>query len=95
MLVAELPRVVELVGRLEREGLDALEGTLRDAGERAGGRHLEEPGDAFDGPLQQADMGALINKIIAAGHDVKVFHTTGNWIDCDSALDAIAGSQFQ
>ncbi|MBT8202423.1 MAG: phosphoenolpyruvate mutase [Acidimicrobiia bacterium] len=56
---------------------------------------LEEPGDAFDGPLKQADMGALINKIIAAGHDVKVFHTTGNWIDCDSALDAIAGSQFQ
>jgi hypothetical protein len=56
---------------------------------------LEEPAKSFDGPLQNADMGALINKIVEAGHEVKVFHTTGNWIDCDSALDAIDGSQFQ
>ena len=38
--------VVELVGGLEREGLDALEGALGDAGEGAGGRHLEDAGHA-------------------------------------------------
>ena len=46
VLVAELAGVVELVGRLEREGLDALQRALRDAGERAGGRHLQDAGDA-------------------------------------------------
>ena len=46
VLVAERAGVVELVGRLEREGLDALQRALGDAGEGAGRRHLEDAGDA-------------------------------------------------
>ena len=46
VLVAERAGVVELVGRLEREGLDALERALGDAGQGAGRRHLEDAGDA-------------------------------------------------
>ena len=38
--------VVELVGGLEREGLDALHGALGDPGQGAGRRHLEQAGDA-------------------------------------------------
>lgn len=46
-----------------------------------------QPGDCVD-------MAALINQIIAAGHAVRVLHTSGHWLDCDSALDAIDGSSF-
>ena len=45
-LAQNVAGVVELVGRLEGERLDALEGALGDAGERAGRRHLEDAGDA-------------------------------------------------
>ena len=38
--------VVELVGPLERERLDALQRPLGDAGQGAGRRHLEDAGDA-------------------------------------------------
>src|SRR3954468_8659900 len=46
MLVAERPGVIELVGRLECERLDALHGPPRDPRQGPGGRQLEEAGDA-------------------------------------------------
>ena len=46
MAGAERAGVVELVGRLEGEGLHALERALGDAGQRAGGRELQDAGDA-------------------------------------------------
>ena len=46
VLLDERAGVVELVGGLQRERLDALHGPPGDAGQGAGGRHLEHPGDA-------------------------------------------------
>ena len=43
---AERAGVVELVGRLQGERLDALQRALGDAGQGAGRRHLEDAGDA-------------------------------------------------
>ena len=58
VLVAERAGVVELVGGLERERLDALERPLGDPGQGAGRRHLEDPGDAEVGHRLHAEVPA-------------------------------------
>ncbi len=58
MAGAEVAGVVELVGRLQREGLDPLQRALGDPGQGAGGRHLEHTGDAEVAHRLQAEVPA-------------------------------------
>ncbi|MCS1408808.1 MAG: Phosphonopyruvate hydrolase [Verrucomicrobia subdivision 3 bacterium] len=44
--------------------------------------------------LAGVDIRGLLNRIVEEGHRIQVLSTAGNWIDCDSALDAIDGSEF-
>ena len=49
---------------------------------------------AEDPSPKDADMAALLNRLVAAGHEIKVLTTAGHWIDCDSIADAVEGGEF-
>ena len=44
--------------------------------------------------INQGDMTDVLNAIVESGHPIAVFYTSGHWIDCDSAVDAIDGGRF-
>ncbi|KMP02566.1 hypothetical protein CIRG_10389 [Coccidioides immitis RMSCC 2394] len=58
VLLDERAGVLELVGRLQGEGLDALEGSLGDPGQGAGRRHLQDAGHADVGHGVEAEVPA-------------------------------------
>ena len=58
VLADEVQRVGQLVGGVQGEQLDALEVALGDPGQGAGGRHLQQPGDAEVGHRRQAEVPA-------------------------------------
>lgn len=44
---------------------------------------------------REMDMAGLMREIIAAGKQIAVVYTTGNWLDVDSVDDALFGDGFQ
>jgi phosphoenolpyruvate phosphomutase len=36
----------------------------------------------------------LMNGLVARGHRVRVFYTTGNWLDIDSLEDVVLAGRF-
>ena len=40
-----------------------------------------------DGSLEKGDVPSLLNRLVAAGHNVRVQYITGQWLDIDDALD--------
>ena len=58
MLADEVQRVLQLVGSVQGEQLDALEVALGDPGQGAGRRHLQQPGHAEVGHRRQAEVPA-------------------------------------
>lgn len=81
VLLDERAGVVQLVRRLEGEGLDALERALRDTGQRARRRHLEDAGDVEVGHRLHAQVPAdrradlldqALQDLAAVVHDLAV-----------------------
>ncbi len=40
-----------------------------------------------EGSLGRGDVPCLLNRLVAAGHPVRVRYITGQWLDIDDALD--------
>ncbi|MEX2617893.1 MAG: phosphoenolpyruvate mutase [Alphaproteobacteria bacterium] len=58
---------------------------LSEAGARAVAAELEAM--ESDGSLEKGDVPVLLNRLVAAGHNVRVQYITGQWLDIDDALD--------
>ena len=73
-------------------------------GEWIGLARLSEAGSAIvrqqlgamgiDGSLHQASLLDLFNRIIAAGHRVRVIYVPGQWLDVDDLADLTAAGRF-
>ncbi len=85
-MAAELPeaeRHGEWIGLL-RIGPGAL-GTVRERVDSL----LAQPAN------RRAEIARLLNELVAAGREVRVAYTTGDWIDVDSLYDVIQAGEFE
>ena len=52
--------------------------------------------ELLEGPVgRSAKIPDLINTLIEKGHQIRVFYTTGNWLDIDSLDDLVVAGSFQ
>jgi len=49
---------------------------------------------ATDGSLQKADMPDLFNRLVEAGHKIRVQYITGHWLDIDDPFDLAKARNF-
>ena len=49
---------------------------------------------ARDPANRKAKLHQLLNAIAAKGGDIRVFYTTGHWLDVDSLEDLVAAGEF-
>ncbi|MGQ0677364.1 MAG: phosphoenolpyruvate mutase [Rhodospirillales bacterium] len=87
---------------LKRIGPDLADGEI--SGEWVGLVKLSEAGSALvrgelralraEGKLDKADMPDLFNRLVAAGHRVRVQYITGHWLDVDDAFDLAKARNF-
>ena len=47
-----------------------------------------------DGTLERANMPDLLNRLVAAGHRVRVQYITGHWLDVDDSFDLAKARNF-
>lgn len=65
----------------------------------AGSQHLQRllEGQAATNleELKSKSMVALLNDLVADGHEIRVLYSSGHWLDIDSVEDVLAGSNFR
>jgi len=87
---------------LRRIGPDLADGDIH--GEWVGLVKLSDAGSALvrkelqamktEGKLDKANMPDLFNRLVAAGHRVRVQYITGHWLDVDDAFDLARARNF-
>jgi phosphoenolpyruvate phosphomutase len=87
---------------LQRIGADLADGEIH--GEWVGLAKLSDAGSALvlkelqamkaEGKLAKANMPDLFNRLVAAGHRVRVQYITGHWLDVDDAFDLAKARNF-
>jgi len=73
---------------VESKGVDSQRAT------RAEHDRLPTKAQRFRALIESPQLN-MLNELIAAGHEVLVLFTTGNWLNCDNVEDTLDGSQFQ